>query len=246
MNVNEIRVIIADSDLRFAELAHLFLKSFSEMRVIGTLADGKEALEAVRTQKPDAVVFELILPGLDGVNLLRCINELPVPPATVCCTQFYSEVALEAARDAGVSYFLFKPIELQALRHAILACVQAKRKIRRAAARSAAASIENAEIRNAQIRNYIVSLGIPAKLAGCAYLTEAVRLAQTDPELMRNLSKGLYLEISRDMDSTPTRIERCMRNAISAAHQSGTLGSRMASCPSNKEFINYVVKNMAQ
>ena len=246
VTVSEIRILIADADLHFTEMARLFLKSIPDMRVIGTLSDGQEALEAVRIEKPDAVVFELALPGLDGFNLLRCINELPVPPATICCTRFYSEVALEAAREAGVSYFLFKPIDLQSLRHTILACVQAKRKIRRAAARANTASAQSAEMQIAQIRNYIISLGVPAKMIGCSYLTEAVRLAQTDPDLMRNLSKGLYLEISRDMDSTPVRIERCMRNAISAAHQSGSLGNRMATCPSNKEFINFVVRSMAQ
>ena len=82
---------------------------------------------------------------------------------------------------------------------------------------------------NAHIRNYLVSLGIPSKLSGCSYLTEAVRLAKLDSTLMRNLSRGLYLEISRNLNSTPCRIERSMRSAISIAyHRGGRVKARTA------------------
>ena len=73
-------------------------------------------------------------------------------------------------------------------------------------------------------------------------LSEAVRLALKDISLTQNLSKGLYLEIARSMGTTPSCIERCIRSAISAAYQSGRLGDRMMTCPSNKEFINYVLR----
>lgn len=98
--------------------------------------------------------------------------------------------------------------------------------------------------RRADIRNYIVSLGIPSKLVGCNYLTEAVRFALTDASLTRNLSRGLYLEISRSMNTTPSRVERSIRNAISVAYEKGELDGNMITCPSNKEFINYVLRNI--
>ena len=43
----------------------------------------------------------------------------------------------------------------------------------------------------AQIRNYIISLGVPAKMIGCSYLTEAVRLAQTDPGKLHDLHMNM-------------------------------------------------------
>lgn len=96
----------------------------------------------------------------------------------------------------------------------------------------------------AHIHNYLVSLGIPSKLIGCSYLTEGVRLARLDGTLLRNLSRGLYLEISRNMNTTPSRIERSMRNAINVAYHSGGFDRRMSHCPSNKEFLNYVLSNI--
>ena len=61
---------------------------------------------------------------------------------------------------------------------------------------------------------------------------------------MRTLSKGLYLEIAQSMNSTPVRIERSIRTAISAAYNSGALRYKMPSCPSNKEFIDCVLRDL--
>lgn len=107
-------------------------------------------------------------------------------------------------------------------------------------------SLENADRTHvdAHIHNYLVSLGIPSKLIGCRYLTEGVRLARQDTTLLRNLSRGLYLEISRNMNTTPSRIERSMRNAINVAYHSGGLDRKLPHCPSNKEFLNYVLSNI--
>lgn len=241
--VDKIRLLIADSDLRFADLVSRFMKNFPDIEVIGTEQNGQDALRCIRNMHPDAVLFDLVLPGLDGIALLRSTIELKNAPAMICCTRFYSDVALEAMRTFGASYLLFKPVELQALHPAIVSCTELHRKMRRL--ERGFTDQNSADVRcTARIRNYLVSLGIPSKLIGCSYLVEAVRLAQSDATLTRNLSKGLYLEISRSMNTTPSRIERCIRNAISIAYQSSGLNGRMLTCPSNKEFINYVMRTI--
>ena len=152
---------------------------------------------------------------------------------------------LEAVRTGGASYLLFKPFDLYTLYPAILASVELKRSISRMK-QSISLRDGDSAVRSGFIRNYIISLGVPSKLIGCSYLVEAVQLAQSDMSLMHNLSKGLYLEISRSMSTTVPRIERCIRNAISAAYQKSELRLRMPSCPSNKEFINYVLRNLPE
>lgn len=234
-------MMIVDADTAFTELVKSFMKNFADIELIGCEANGNDGLRMIRSSHPDAVLFDLVLPGVDGISLLRNVNEMRRPPAMICCTRFYSDVALEAMRTFGAAYLLYKPIELQALHPAIISCTRLHRQMR--------ASIpiipdEDSGKSHAHIRNFIVSLGIPSKLIGCSYLTEAVRLGRRDVTLTRNLSKGLYLEIARSMNTTPTRIERCIRNAISVAYQSGALDGRMISCPSNKEFINYVLRTI--
>lgn len=241
--MEKVKVLLADPDTRFMELAGKFLNNFPDIEVIACKDDGNDALACIRTSHPDAVLFDLVLPGLDGISLLRKVNILPGAPVMICCTRFYSEVAMEAMRTFGASYLLYKPVELQSLHPAIHTCVNLHRKIRKL--HREIAEMEETDIHvNAYIRNYIVSLGIPSKLIGCTYLTEAVRLARHDDMLVRNLSKGLYLEMARGMNTTPARIERCIRNAINVAFQTGGLDARLPGCPSNKEFINFVIHNI--
>ncbi len=237
------RLLIVDSDEHFTEPACRFLEKFPDLEIMGCEQNGQDGLRRIRAMRPDAVLFDLILPGLDGISLLRNVNGMPGAPAMICCTRFYSDVALEAVRTYGASYLLYKPIELAALHPAIVSCATMYRNMRRNV-RSLQAVDEVEKQCNIQIRNFIISLGIPSRLIGCSYLAEAIRLAQNDVSLMRNLSKGLYLEISRSMNTTPVRVERCIRNAISIAFQSGGLDGKMITCPSNKEFINYVLRNI--
>ena len=182
---------------------------------------------------------------MDGISLLRGISELSDPPAAICCTRFYTDVMLEAARTNGASYMLFKPLDLYTLYPAIVSSVELNRSLCRRSC-SFGMSEGDSAVHSGFIRNYIISLGVPSKLIGCSYLVEAVLLAQADMSLMNNLSKGLYLEIARGLSTTATCVERCIRNAISAAYRKGELRLRMTSCPSNKEFINYILRNLPE
>lgn len=243
--MEKLRLLIADTDERFTDQVAHCLRRYPDIEITAIDRDGRDALCHIRSNPPDAVLFDLLLPGMDGISLLRSISELQNPPATICCTRFYTDVMLEAVRTNGASYLIFKPFDLQTLYPALLASVELNRSIRRINS-SAALQDADSSLQGAFVRNFIVSLGVPSKLIGCSYLVEAVLLAQSDMSLMHNLSKGLYLEIARSMSATPTRIERCIRNAINAAFQKGELRLRLPSCPSNKEFINYILRNLPE
>jgi len=239
--MDRIKLLIADSDKRFAEMASHFMMNYADIEVIGCKHNGQDALRAIRSGHPDVVLFDAVLPELDGITLLRHVNEMQRHPAMICCTRFYSDITMEAMRTFGAAYLLLKPVELQTLHPLITSCAQLNRSIQ-ADNRALNENLEHRSERRVLIRNFIVSLGIPSKLIGCSYLVEALCLAKEEPSLIRNLSKGLYLEIARSMNSTPTRIERCIRNAISIGFNTGGLDANLTSCPSNKEFINYALR----
>lgn len=236
--MDKIKILIVDADSEFTEKVRSILECHADIEIAGICGDGAVALETAHRLHPDVILFDLVLPGLDGIAFLKDICSIKHPPMAVCCTQFYSSVILEIARKCGASYFLYKPIDFRSLYETIKGCFSIYMQMQHAL-QSENGSRSGSAL---EIRNYLVSLGIPAKLIGCSYLSEAVRLALKDISLTQNLSKGLYLEIARNMDTTPTCIERCIRSAISAAYQSGRLGERMITCPSNKEFINYVLR----
>lgn len=241
--MDKTRIAVVDADVQFTEQLCRFFKIYPDIEIVAVEHSGQSALQKIKSLNPDAVLFDLVLPGLDGISLLRAINDLPDPPATICCTRFYSDVALEATRVYGASYLLYKPVELHTLHPVIVSCTKMYRDMKRQNTSIALGSADQSNV-EAHIHNYLVSLGIPSKLIGCSYLTEGVRLARLDGTLLRNLSRGLYLEISRNMNTTPSRIERSMRNAINVAYHSGGFDRRMSHCPSNKEFLNYVLSNI--
>ena len=241
--MDKTRIAVVDADVQFTDHLCRFFRIYPDIEIIAVEHSGQSALQKIKSLNPDAVLFDLVLPGLDGISLLRAINDLPDPPATICCTRFYSDVALEATRVYGASYLLYKPVELHTLHPVIVSCTKMHRDMKRQNTSIALGSADQSNV-EALIHNYLVSLGIPSKLIGCGYLTEGVRLARLDGTLLRNLSRGLYLEISRNMNTTPSRIERSMRNAINVAYHSGGLDRRMSHCPSNKEFLNYVLSNI--
>lgn len=236
--MEKIKLVIVDSDAEFTQRAEQMLQGREDIELAAIASDGLTGLETVRKLHPDAVLFDLVLPGLDGMSLLKDILTMRKAPMTVCCTQFYSSVGLEAVRSSGASYFLFKPIEYRSLHDTIKGCYAAYKQLQQ----TNSIGIDERRGNSLEIHNYLVSLGIPPKLIGCIYLTEAVRLAIEDLSLIQNLSKGLYLEIARTMNTTPVCVERCIRNAITSAYQNGRLNERMMTCPSNKEFINFVLR----
>ena len=243
--MEKLKLLIADMDAAFTDQLSHFLHRYPDIEIVAIDHDGRDALTHIRSSQPDAVLFDLLLPGIDGISLLRSIQEMPSPPASICCTRFYTDIMLEAARTNGASYVLFKPLDIYTLYPVIVSSVELNRSLRRGSI-STGICDGDSTVHSGIIRNYIVSLGVPSKLVGCTYLVEAVQRAQADMSLIQNLSKGLYLEIARAMSTTPTRIERCIRNAISAAYQKSELRLRMPSCPTNKEFINYILRNLPE
>jgi DNA-binding NtrC family response regulator len=84
---------------------------------VQSAADGAEALERLREFEAGAVVTDLMMPRMDGRELLRRLRELPTPPLAIVLTAFGSiEAAVELVLELGAFWFLEKPLEPAALR----------------------------------------------------------------------------------------------------------------------------------
>lgn len=236
------KLLIADSDVRFTDAISMCMRPFQDMELF-IEHNGVDVLKRLRSERMDAVLMEMAMPGIDGITILRNISEMRDAPVVLCCSRFYSDVMFEAACAYGAAMMLYKPVELTSLHELVITCVEMNRNAQ-AILHNVISDNTSAQTRDAFIRNYIVSLGIPTKLVGCTYLTEAVRLAMADITLTQNLSKGLYTEIARSMNSSPSRVERSIRSAIGIAYQRGELRSRLPACPSNREFIHYVLQKL--
>lgn len=77
-------------------------------------ADGREGLELVRSLRPDLVITEILVPGLDGLAVCRQVKEDPTLNGTAVLV-FSILAAAGRAREAGADEFLLKPLAERSL-----------------------------------------------------------------------------------------------------------------------------------
>lgn len=91
----------------------------SDIDVVGDAADGSEAVKKTLRHRPDVVLMDIRMPGMDGLEATRQIkSELPETKVIVLTTFELDEYVFGAVR-AGASGFLLKDIEPDALREAV-------------------------------------------------------------------------------------------------------------------------------
>jgi DNA-binding NarL/FixJ family response regulator len=112
-------VLVEDNDV-FREALVLLLGQRTDVAVVGTAADGIEAVELSRRLRPDVVLLDYRLPALDGVQAARAIREACPRTAVVCLTASANARETEALYQAGAVECLTKDQELDE----ILAAVQ--------------------------------------------------------------------------------------------------------------------------
>ncbi|SET86607.1 ATP-binding protein [Geodermatophilus poikilotrophus] len=103
-------VLVVDDN---ADMRAYLTRLLSPIWSVRTAANGQEALDAVRAARPDVVVTDVMMPGLDGFDLLRALRADPAlrgVPVVMLTARAGQEAAVEGF-DAGVDDYLAKPFE---------------------------------------------------------------------------------------------------------------------------------------
>jgi DNA-binding NarL/FixJ family response regulator len=110
-----IRVVIADDHAIVRQGLAGLLEGVDDLSVVGLAADGEEAVALVREHRPDVVLMDLQMPGVDGVDATRTIVEEALGTEVLVLTSFSDHARILAAIDAGAVGYLLKdadPAEL--------------------------------------------------------------------------------------------------------------------------------------
>lgn len=100
------RVIVADDNLPFLQkLTNLLSEEFE---VIATAEDGRSVLDLVGRYRPDLVVLDIQMPGLNGLEVTRQLAAFPCVPLVLICSVEADPEVVEAARDAGALAYVVK------------------------------------------------------------------------------------------------------------------------------------------
>lgn len=110
-------VLIVDDEAPARDRLRQLLEDSGQHCIVGEAANGHEALELAQTRKPDVVLLDIRMPGLDGVETAHHLNRFEVPPAVVFTTA-YDEYAIEAFEANAVGYVM-KPVRRGRLEQAL-------------------------------------------------------------------------------------------------------------------------------
>ncbi|ACS31653.1 MULTISPECIES: response regulator transcription factor [Micrococcus] len=103
-----IRVLVADDQqLMRTALAH-FVSTAEDLEVVGTAADGVEAVEMAKDLRPDVVLMDMQMPRMDGIEATTAIMAEAPEVRVLAITTFSSEAYLVPALRAGASGYLVK------------------------------------------------------------------------------------------------------------------------------------------
>lgn len=121
-----IRVIVADDQEIVRTGLSMILQAQPDIDVVGEAADGLAAVELARRVRPDVCLFDIRMPGMDGIKATELLAgpDVPDPLAVVVITTFDLDEYVYAALRAGAKGFLLKDAGAAMLSQAVHAAAQ--------------------------------------------------------------------------------------------------------------------------
>jgi CheY-like chemotaxis protein len=107
------RVLIVDDD---ADTIHILTSYFAHIGFrVQSAMHGGDALMAITHNRPDLVLLDIWMPGLDGLTVLKRVRAMDGPPPIIMITANKDEQTIRKARALGAFDYIVKPINLDAL-----------------------------------------------------------------------------------------------------------------------------------
>ena len=240
---NRRTVLLADANEEFRGLLRNAIERSGEFTVVGSAGDGMEAVRLIGQYRPELVVMDVVLPGLDGLGVLKQLKDRGDAAKVIMLSAFCGDRVVAEAMELGASYFLPKPFETEALldrMHSVFG--------QPAAPESGSGTLKN------MVTSIIHEIGVPAHIKGYQYLREAIIIAVDDMDVINAVTKVLYPEVAKRFGTTPSRVERAIRHAIEVAWDRGDLEtlqkyfgytvSNAKGKPTNSEFIAMIADRL--
>lgn len=114
-----IRVLIVDDQALVRAGFKMILQAQPDIHVVGEAGDGEQAIGLVRSLRPDVVLMDIRMPGLDGIEATRRIKTEGLPAKVVILTTYDLDEYVFDALAAGATGFLLKHVPPEDLVHGV-------------------------------------------------------------------------------------------------------------------------------
>lgn len=199
-----IRVLLVEDNLATRDLLRSFLERAPGLEVCGEAGDGRTGLELLHQMRPDLVLLDLVMPGLDGMGLLRALQEDPpeLRPKVIVLTGVGADEYVQRACELGAKYYMVKPISTVELANHIELLF----------------SQEEAETPEAGLAAWLLlRLGADHRLEGYGYACYAAELFLKRGR-ERVQMKEVYLKTAAHFDTSYSCVEKNLRTLVRNIH----------------------------
>ena len=114
-----IRVLLVEDQTLVRQGLRALLALSGDVEVVADVEDGVEALGAIRQHAPDVVLLDIRMPRMDGLQVLRELQQLQAAPRVILLTTFDDDAALLEGVRLGARGYLLKDVSLEQVTHAI-------------------------------------------------------------------------------------------------------------------------------
>jgi DNA-binding NarL/FixJ family response regulator len=122
-----VRVVLVDDQALVRTGFRMILEGTDDIEVVGEAADGAAAVGVVAEVKPDVVLMDVRMPGVDGIEATRRVRALATAPRVIILTTFDLDEYVFAGLQAGASGFLLKDTLAADLVSAVRVVARARR-----------------------------------------------------------------------------------------------------------------------
>ena len=181
---NRIRIMLTDSDEEARGMLQDALERTGRFLVTASTGDGNQALQLIGETKPDILVLDLILPGLDGLGILRRLDK-DKRPLVLAISNFATHDMAAEAGQLGASIFVSKPYNEEALVENLLSLSE------KSGGQFHAPGLEEL------VTSIIHEVGVPAHIKGYQYVREAIMITVENMDVINSVTKVLYPGVAK-------------------------------------------------
>jgi len=118
MSVGRPRVLVVEDDPDLLVILRVNLSGAGLEPILAS--DGRTAIDRIQAERPDAVLLDVMLPGIDGWQVLEELHRLGNPVPTVVCSAKRNPEDMSRARELGAVAYLVKPFDIERLVDAVV------------------------------------------------------------------------------------------------------------------------------